>query len=492
MPACAACENFRKRFYLYHARRFGAPWLHLGRARRNDVVEGVALDGLPPRRPDQTTDVVGRHRLRRPRPGHVVDLLLLHGPIQIVHAEPQGRLRDVDPGRDPEGLHVRDVVDDEPRDRVNAERVCRRRRRQLAHLVVVRMKRERDERLKAARLVLQRARAQHVVDSFGRRLDMAVQHRHIRAHAQMVRDAVDREPSIRVRLVVADFPAHALGEDLRAAPRQRIETGGHQLAQHLLVGHAVQVREERDLDGGKTLQVNRRPDALQAAEHLRVVLERQIRVQAVDDVDLGERLIGSAAELPPDLFERHRVGIGVARLQPRERAEQAARDADVRRFDPDVVVVVGPGRVAPFTLPVGEPAEREQIGRVEQPHAIFEIETDAGVELLGNVRQPRRGHARAREVHSRSFWHAILRGYNRRSPGGRGKWVRNPRGAATVSALQDCTNSGRASQDTRPLGASPLRPPPSRRRHDTARSTPEGGQWFSSLVSVSFSSRSFF
>ena len=59
-------------------------------------------------------------------------------------------------------------------------------------------------------------------------------------------------------LSCADLPADALGEDLRAAAGQRIEPGVHQLAQHLLVGHAVEIGEERDLDRGEALQVDAR------------------------------------------------------------------------------------------------------------------------------------------------------------------------------------------------------------------------------------------
>jgi ABC-type microcin C transport system permease subunit YejB len=48
-------------------------------------------------------------------------------------------------------------------DGVHAKRVARRRRRQLAHLIVVGMKRERNEGLKSACLVLKCARTKHVM-----------------------------------------------------------------------------------------------------------------------------------------------------------------------------------------------------------------------------------------------------------------------------------------------------------------------------------------
>ena len=67
-----------------------------------------------------------------------------------------------------------------------------------------------------------------------------------------------------VALVVTDLLAHALGEDLGAAAGQRIEARGLQFLQHLRVGLAVVIGEERDLNRGETLQVNAGPHLLQA------------------------------------------------------------------------------------------------------------------------------------------------------------------------------------------------------------------------------------
>ena len=80
-----------------------------------------------------------------------------------------------------------------------------------------------------------------------------------------------------VALVVADLLAHARREDLGAAAGQRIEARGLQLLQHLRVGLAVVIGEERDLDRGEALQVNAGPDLLQAAQQIGVVAERQAR-----------------------------------------------------------------------------------------------------------------------------------------------------------------------------------------------------------------------
>ena len=39
----------------------------------------------------------------------------------------------------------------------------------------------------------------------------------------------------------------------------------------------------------------------------------------------------------------------------------------------------------PLALAVGEPADGEQIGRLEQADAVVEVEPDAGVEFFGDV-----------------------------------------------------------------------------------------------------------
>ena len=124
------------------------------------------------------------------------------------------------------------------------------------------------------------------------------------------------------------------------------------------------------------------------AQQIGVVAERQPRVQAVDDVHFGDGLAGALPELVEDLLDRHRVRAGHALLQPRERAEQARRFADVGRFEPQVVIEVGPRAVAPLALAVRDPAERQQIGRVEQRDAVVERQPFPRVDLLGDRRQP--------------------------------------------------------------------------------------------------------
>jgi hypothetical protein len=127
------------------------------------------------------------------------------------------------------------------------------------------------------------------------------------------------------------------------------------------------------------------PDPLETAQQLLVVVERQIGVQAVDDMDFGERLMSAAAQLVPGLLVRHRVRPWIAGAQARERAEQTRGHADVRGLDADVVVVVGARAVTLLALAVRQPANGEQIGRLEQAHAVGERQSLAGGEFVGDV-----------------------------------------------------------------------------------------------------------
>ena len=128
-----------------------------------------------------------------------------------------------------------------------------------------------NERLESTGLVLQRTRTQHVIDALLHRLDVAIQHRDVGAQPEPMRDAMNVEIPLGAALVAADLLAHALGKDLRAATGQRVQTRRHQLAQHLRVGHAIEIREECDLDCGETLQVDAGTNAFEAAQQVRVV-----------------------------------------------------------------------------------------------------------------------------------------------------------------------------------------------------------------------------
>src|SRR5262249_55296210 len=103
-----------------------------------------------------------------------------------------------------------------------------------------------------------------------------------------------------------------------------------------------------------------RPDPLEPAKHLQVVVERQLRVKAVDHLNFSQRRIGSLAQLVPRLLKRHRVRPRITGPKAGERAEQATGHADVGGPESDVEVVVGPAAVLSLALAIGEPADRQE------------------------------------------------------------------------------------------------------------------------------------
>src|SRR5512144_1503751 len=217
-----------------------------------DAVQRVALRRDAARRADELVQRALAQRLRHRRPGHVVDALLEHGPVDVVDAEGERDLGEPLAERHPVRLHVVEVVEVQAGDGERPERVVAGRlRERLPDHVVLGVEGERDEDLEPARLVLQLAEAPHVLDPLVEPLDVAVEHRRVRLDPEAVGGPVDLEPLLRGRLVVADLPAHARREDLRAAARHRHHPGRLELAEDLLVALPVLLRPEVDLDRGE-------------------------------------------------------------------------------------------------------------------------------------------------------------------------------------------------------------------------------------------------
>ena len=95
----------------------------------------------------------------------------------------------------------------------------------MAEPRVLRMERQRHERLKATGFILQLAQPQQVVDAVVIVLDVAVEHRAVRAQAQFMGGAMDVEPFRGVGLVLANPVAHLRMKNLRAAARQAAQAG---------------------------------------------------------------------------------------------------------------------------------------------------------------------------------------------------------------------------------------------------------------------------
>ena len=143
---------------------------------------------------------------------------------------------------DPVGLHVRDVVEQEPRDGDHLQVVGTGGEAEAAPFEhgVLRMERERDEGEEAAGLVLLLTQPQQVVDALLVGLDVAVEHRALGRDPELVSGVVNVEPLVGVLLARSDERADAVGEDLGSAAGHRVEAGVLQREQDLLVRAALE------------------------------------------------------------------------------------------------------------------------------------------------------------------------------------------------------------------------------------------------------------
>src|SRR6478609_2642001 len=380
-------------------RRCGTAGLGAGRSRRRRVrarswrgspsaqlvVEAVALHRGAARvayEPDELGDLLLGAGARARR---LEDLLPHDRALDVVGAEVERDLGEREAHHDPVRLHVRDVVEQQPRDGEHLQVVSARREPEAAPLEdgVLGVEGERDEGEEATRLVLLVAQPQQVVDALLVGLDVAVEHGALGRDPELVRGVVDVEPLVGVLLAGRDEGAHAVGEDLSAAARHRVEAGVPQRAQDLLVRAALEPRYVVDLGRRVELEMDVRQRLLQLAQKAGVVLEVDVRVLAVDRVDLSEAV---------ELVLRDRVLdelVGGQRervlLLPRlgEGAELALHATDVRLVQVDVLDEVD--LVAAAALPareVGEVAEREQVVGLHESDAVVEVEPFAREHLL--------------------------------------------------------------------------------------------------------------
>ncbi len=245
------------------------------------------------------------------------------------------------------------------------------------------MEGQRDEGEEAPRPVLLLAEPEDVVDPLLVRLDVPVEHRAVRRDPHAVGRVVDVEPDVRMFLARRDQRPDAVGEDLRAATREGAEPGVLELAQHLFVREAGQRRHVVDLGGRVALEVHVGERLRERADRVDVEVEPDVRVLAVDHVDLGEAGCGALLDRVADeLLRRDRVGV-LLLARRRERAELALHPADVRLVQVEVldeVDLVVPAAHA--AREVGELAQREQVVGLEDREPVLEVEALPRLDLL--------------------------------------------------------------------------------------------------------------
>ena len=157
----------------------------------------------------------------------------------------------------------------------------------MLHPRILRVEGQRNECLEPAGLVLQCTQLAEMINAVLCLLDVSVQHRGVRAQAQLMSRPVNVDPAGRVGFVFADLFANRLVEDLRPAARQAAEPRLSHLLQRPLVGLLGQMGEPVDFDSGPGLDVNLRPCFMDDPDQIHIPVELLEMVQPADHVDLG-------------------------------------------------------------------------------------------------------------------------------------------------------------------------------------------------------------
>src|SRR5689334_11899401 len=250
------------------------------------------------------------------------------------------------------------------------------------------MKRQRDECLEAAGFILQRAQLQQVIDAVFIVFNVPVQHGCIGLQPKLVREARGVEPLLAVDLVIANNVANALSKDLGAAARQRVHACFLQLDKRVAKAELGNLGQESDLDHRERLDVHAGKALLEAGDQVQKILERQVGMQAADNVELGHRLGIARSRSLPSFLQRHRVGARRVFLSAKG-AQPAGRNAHVRRIDVTIYVEVRAVPVKALANVVGQPTDRKDVGGTIQGQSIHCVQPRRGEHLVGD--RPERG-----------------------------------------------------------------------------------------------------
>src|SRR5688572_19752397 len=155
-----------------------------------------------------------------------------------------------------------------------------------------------------------------------------------------MRLAHDAQPLVGRRLGVAvQQPAHAIDQNLRAAAGNAVEPGRDQPIDDRGRRYPVEPRDMQDFRRRESMQLELRVTRLDRAEEILIPLNRKIRVVAALQQELVSTDRNRLVDLVEDLLEPEHVPLAVPDLAI-ERAEVAARHADVRVIDVAVDDVV--------------------------------------------------------------------------------------------------------------------------------------------------------
>ena len=332
------------------------------------------------------------------------DVFLDHDAAEIVRAEAQRDLPDLESLRDPRALDVRHVVEVDAAEGLRAQILVRADGGGFEARVLG-LERPRDERGEAAARVLLRADAFEMLDAVRDGLDVAEHHRGRRTQAEAVRDIHHGEPVVAHGLERRDAFAHAIDENFAAATGDRAKARGVKIGDDFFKRFVEDIAEVNELARAEAVNVHLRKLRFDVREQVEVPLLGKFRMMPALHENLRAAERDGFLDFAVHFVVRDDVGI-VVTLDAVERAELAIHVANIGVIDvaiddvsDDVVAASGVSRgLRQFAAAMRERAEfleRQMIqaqrlgGRdpAAGPHLLEKIIEDGvvdhGIEVVG-------------------------------------------------------------------------------------------------------------
>ena len=187
----------------------------------------------------------------------------------------------------------------------------------------------------SARLFLQFKEPLKVIHAMFKALAHPEHHGSGRAHAELVRRAVHADPVFGQAFQAGNLIAHLVIQNLRAATRNRIEPGIAQAHDRIPQTEVAVFRNRQNLRRRVAMQMDFRKALANAAQHLLVPLDFQVRMQTALHQNACAAQLHRFADLVVDRLELQDVAFlsGRSFQWPVERAKGAVLRAEVRVID---------------------------------------------------------------------------------------------------------------------------------------------------------------
>ena len=218
------------------------------------------------------------------------DALFNDRAVEVIRTEAKRNLGQSRRQRDPVSLDVRESYRASgARPRSSSESSIPVVVGRCANTVFSGMKRQRDETLESARLILQFAQPDADDPRALRRFRCARIASCIRTNTHLVHDPRHLQPSLPGNLVSGNETAGRAPQKISAPPPGQLPIPPRASFRSPIRGLPVILAKKSDLDHRERLQVHGRKALAQTFEQFGVIAERELRVKPADDVEFGHR-----------------------------------------------------------------------------------------------------------------------------------------------------------------------------------------------------------